>query len=126
MRDTGLFFAYLSSSKQEEINLSQRLAFRIAIWWFVVDSDKPGEILWGHKKALLIAVELKYKLNAEIGREGALTRLSKDKCVFVWLSLGFKIQLIAYSRCTLESCHNNLDMFIMLCLEETLETSCDP
>ena len=56
MRDTGLFFAYLSSSKQEEINLSQRLAFRIAIWWFVVDSNKPGEILRGHKKALLTAV----------------------------------------------------------------------
>lgn len=68
----------------------------IAIWWFVVDSSKPAEILWGHKKALVTAVELKHKLNAKIGREGALTRLSKDKCVFVWLSLGFKIQLIAY------------------------------
>ena len=37
----------------------------------------------GHKKALLTAVELKHKLTAQIGREGALTRLSKDKCVFV-------------------------------------------
>ena len=48
------------------------------------------------KKALLTAVKLKHELTAKRGRGDALTRLSKDKCVFVWLSLDFKIQLIAY------------------------------
>lgn len=72
-------------------------------------------------------MKLKHKLTAEIGSEGAFTRLSKDKCVFVCLSLGFKIQLMAYFlRFTVDSCSNNLNnICIMFCLEETLEVSCN-